>query len=57
MTRLERDKSKIGRLRDNLAWRVANFMLNRVATPWYRDNVAEVIRLGFIEYRKAHNDD
>lgn len=57
MTRLERDKSKIGRLRDILAWRVANFMLNRVATTWYRDNVAEVIRLGLLEYGKAeHND-
>lgn len=57
MAKLERDKSSVGRARDNLAWWLANFMIQRVATPWYRDRVTEVNRLGLREYGKVeHND-
>jgi hypothetical protein len=35
-------------LRDRIAWRVANFALNRIATEAYRSRIAHLILLGLV---------
>ena len=40
------DTSRRGRFRDGLAWRIATFALNWIATPWYRAMVGGAINLG-----------
>lgn len=42
----ERDTTVWGKLRDATAWRVANFALNRIATPWYRAMISGSIIYG-----------
>lgn len=39
------DTSRLGRLRDNVACRLANLAL-RLATPWYQAMVAGLIKYG-----------
>ena len=33
-------------LRNTIAWKGANFLLNHVATPWYRDMVGAIVQAG-----------
>lgn len=46
MTNPQADNSRIGRFRDALAYRICNFALNHVATPWYAGMISGSIRLG-----------
>ena len=32
--------------RDVLVWRLTNFLINHVATPWYRDRLNTIIESG-----------
>lgn len=41
------------KLRNTMAVKLANFALNHIATPWYRDRVALIISLGVEEYIKV----
>lgn len=43
---MKRDNSKVGRARDWIAWKVANFALRKIATPWFRAMVEGAIKLG-----------
>lgn len=43
---IKRDTSFIGKTRDQLAWMLANFALNYIATRWYRGMIGGSIRLG-----------
>lgn len=47
------DDSAWGRFRDRLAWRIANFALNEIATPWYRAMIGGSILLGLEEAAKG----
>jgi len=49
----EPDDSRMGRARDRLAWWIANFAMNHIATPWYRGMITGSIRLGL---QKAAED-
>lgn len=40
------DRTPLGRLRDKVAHRVANFALRHIATPWYRAMIDGSIRVG-----------
>lgn len=40
------DNSFIGKTRDNIAWALMTFALNRIATPWYRAMIGGSIYLG-----------
>lgn len=46
---IEYDTSRWGKFRDNVAWFVTNFVLNRIATPWYRAMITGAINLGLDE--------
>jgi hypothetical protein len=39
---------KGGGLRDQIAWRIANFALNHIATEVYRSRIASLIVLGVL---------
>lgn len=43
---IEKDNSFVGKTRDKVAWAIAQFALNRIATPWYRGMIDGSIRLG-----------
>lgn len=43
---MDRDTSRLGKFRDDLAWRIANFALNRIATPWYSAMIQGAIKYG-----------
>lgn len=49
MTEIEYDTTPWGKFRDALAWRIANFAMNRLATPWYRAMITGAINLGIDE--------
>jgi hypothetical protein len=42
----ERRDTWLARIRDKVAYRVANGALNTIATPWYRDMLDGAMRLG-----------
>lgn len=52
MTSIEKDNTRLGKFRDNLAWSIANFALNHIATPWYRAMICGSIELGLDEAAK-----
>lgn len=43
---IERDTTRWGKFRDAIAWRICNFALDKIATPWYRGMISGSIRLG-----------
>ena len=45
---IQRDNSAWGKTRDRVAWAVANFALNHIATPWYRTMILGLINYGMI---------
>lgn len=49
---IPRDTTPFGRFRDSFAMRIANFALNRIATPWYRNQIAGYILFGMTEAAK-----
>lgn len=49
---LKRDTSWFGRFRDGLVHSTVNFLIRKVATRWYRQEIEEVLRLGLREYRR-----
>lgn len=53
----EYDNTRWGKFRDGLAWRIANFALNQIATPWYRAMISGSIRLGLDAAVKESNDE
>lgn len=52
---IERDTSFMGRARDHLAWTLAQFAFEYIATPWYRGMIAGSIRLGLETAAKEEN--
>lgn len=49
---LEPDRTWLGRLRDNLAYAIATWTFNTIATPWYRAMIDGSIRLGLATARE-----
>lgn len=47
-----KDETWLGRTRDDIAWAVTNFMLNHVATRWYRTMIFGLIAIGMEEASK-----
>lgn len=48
-----KDETWLGKTRDNIAWAVTNFMLNHVATRWYRTMILGIIAIGMEEGSKG----
>lgn len=48
----EPDRSGFGRTRDLIAYHVSTWVLNHIATPWYRAMIGGAIRLGLDAARK-----
>lgn len=51
------DLNKGQALRDKVAYRLANFVLRHLASPWYRDTLDAVIREGMASAQKRHDGD
>lgn len=46
MTDPQRDTSRWGRFRDNIAWKLCGWLLDHVATEWYRTMIQGSILYG-----------